>query len=238
MEITDCGPCGLQKTTLLDYPGHLAATVFIGGCNFRCPFCHNGGLVLQPGEHACSEAEILDFLKKRRNVLEGVCISGGEPTLYPNLLPFAEQVKALGFLVKLDTNGSNPGVVKAMAARGLIDYVAMDIKSSLESYPRICNFPQLNLEDVQETAAFLLAASPAGPLDYEFRTTLVKGLITREDILSIGRWIRGCKAYYLQAFRDSGAVLQQGLLPFSPEEMGQFQAILQPYIPNTFLRGF
>lgn len=226
--------CGLNKTTLLDYPEHVAATIFTGSCNFRCPFCQNSGLVLSPSlQQQYSETEILSFLKKRKNVLSGICISGGEPTLQPDLPDFISQVKALGYSVKLDTNGYQPAAMKSLLANKLIDYVAMDIKNSSEKYALTAGLPSLDFSLIQESIALLMESN----IPYEFRTTIVKELHSESDILSIGQLISGAKAYYLQSYQDSAEVLSPGYHAHEKEQLIHFQNMLLPYVPNTFLRG-
>lgn len=242
---------GLQKLTLLDYPEHLAAVLFTGSCNFRCPFCQNGSLVLNPqAEPVIPEEEVLSFLRKRRGILTGVCITGGEPTLSPDLPRLAEAIKGLGYQIKLDTNGTHPSMVKELYQAGLIDYVAMDIKGSRSHYPAASGCPELSLEKLQETIEFLMTSD----IEYEFRTTVVKGLHTPGDFLDIALWIAGAKRYFLQSYQDSEHILlleQQrlsGQIPdgqakqpllsaFSPEEMKGFLNFVLPSIPSAKLRG-
>ena len=170
--------CGFNKTTLLDYPGKVASTIFLGGCNFRCPFCQNGILVVAPGEQPdYSQEELLTFLKKRKGILDGVCISGGEPTLSDGLEEFLGKIKELGYAVKLDTNGSRPKIVKHLAEAGLIDKVAMDIKACPDNYGNLTGIEKPDMDSIFETADFLLH----GNLDYEFRTTVVRELHTQKD---------------------------------------------------------
>ena len=179
---------GLQKTTLLDFPGHVACTIFTGGCNFRCPFCHNSDLLDNGADDDYTEEEVFEFLHKRKRVLEGVCITGGEPTLQPDLEDFIRKVRELGLAVKLDTNGYKPELLKDLCQKGLLDYVAMDIKASRDHYGEVAGAPGLNMELVDESIAFLLS----GITPYEFRTTVVRGLHTAEDFRKIGPWIKGC----------------------------------------------
>ena len=191
--------CGFNKTTLLDYPGRVACTIFLGGCNFRCPFCQNGALVVEPDtQPEYSQEEMLAFLKKRKGILDGVCISGGEPTLAPELPEFLSRIRELGYDVKLDTNGSRPSVVKNLAAADLINKVAMDIKACPSNY-HVLTGVHADLDGIRETAGWLLD----GHLDYEFRTTVVRELHSEKDFQEISRWLSGAKAYYLQAYRDS-----------------------------------
>jgi len=225
---------GFNKLTLLDYPGHLAATIFLGGCNMRCPFCHNASLVTSASSQpAIPVDEVLSTLVKRKNILEGVCITGGEPTLYPDLPDLIASVKALGFKVKLDTNGTNPSMIKALVKDGLIDYVAMDIKNSKDKYYMTCGVTNLNIELINESISFLLTA----PINYEFRTTIVKEHHTEQDILSIGQWITGAKAYYLQSYKDSGDILSPGLSSHSKETLLGYVTLLTPYAKHVSLRG-
>jgi pyruvate formate lyase activating enzyme len=225
---------GFMKSTLLDYPGHLAATIFLGGCNLRCPFCQNASLVLRPGtQPVLPEEEVLAYLAKRKNILEAVCITGGEPTLYPELPDFIQKIKALGYKVKLDTNGLNPSLLEDLVRKGLIDYVAMDIKSSPEHYSAAAGIPGLDLTPVRKTAAFLLK----GSLDYEFRTTVVRELHSEEDMHSIGRWLKGAKAYFLQSYRDSDDILSPGLSAPDKETLLKYQSILNTYLDHVSLRG-
>ncbi len=226
--------CGYNKTTLLDYPGKVAATVFLGSCNFRCPFCHNSSLVahadLQPD---ISQEEILDFLKKRKGILEGVCISGGEPTLSDELPDFLRAIKQIGYDIKLDTNGSRPYMVKNLAAEGLIDKVAMDIKACPDNYRALSGLRYPDMDAIRETAAFLLE----GKIDYEFRTTVVRELHTEKDFQEIGKWLAGAKAYYLQAYKDSEEVLQPGFSSYTRTELENFRKILLETIPLVEIRG-
>lgn len=225
---------GLNKTTLLDYPGRIAATIFLGSCNFRCPFCQNSSLVLQPAEEpVIPEEEVLSFLQKRQGILEGVCISGGEPTLAADLTDFIRQIRSLGYPVKLDTNGTNPALVKYLAENDLIQMTAVDIKACPENYPSLCGMLHPNLEAVRETVDFLLH----GKMDYEFRTTVVKELHNEHDFVQIGQWLKGARAYYLQAYKDSDEVLQPGFSSYSLEELEHFREILQATIPVVGIRG-
>ena len=225
--------CGFNKTTLLDYPGRVACTIFLGGCNFRCPFCQNSALVVEPdSQPAYSQDEILSFLKKRKGILDGVCISGGEPTLAPELPDFLTKIKELGYDIKLDTNGSRPSVVKNLASQGLINKVAMDIKACPSNYHNLTGLnPDLNA--IQETANWLLN----GSLDYEFRTTVVRELHSENDFQEIAEWLNGAKAYYLQAYRDSDGVLVPGFSACSEEEMKNYRDILLRTIPVVEIRG-
>jgi pyruvate formate lyase activating enzyme len=225
---------GLNKTTLLDYPGRVAATIFTGGCNFRCPFCHNGDLVLNPDSlPSFSQEEIYSFLEKRKNVLSGVCITGGEPTLQKDLKDFLIPIKKMGYLIKLDTNGTFPAVVKDLYENGLLDYVAMDIKSSPENYEKAAGISSLTFEKIRETAAYIMTSG----MDYEFRTTVVKELHNSEDFLSIARWLKNCNSYFLQDYQDSENVISTGFHSYSKSELEVFRDLIKPYIFNVNLRG-
>ena len=225
---------GFNKSTLLDYPKHLAATIFIGGCNMRCPFCHNASLVLRPNSQPIIPKEyVLSYLKKRKNILEGVCITGGEPTLYPDLSLFIKQVKEFGLKVKLDSNGTNPAMIKELADNRLIDYVAMDIKNSKEKYIATAGNKDISMDDINESVSLLLSDI----VEYEFRTTIVHELHTEDDILSIGDWIKGAKAYYLQAYKDSDDVISPGFTSPSKETLVHFKDLLSPYVSHVDVRG-
>lgn len=226
---------GLQKLTLLDYPGRVACTVFTGGCDFRCPFCHNAPLVL-PEQLAqdTDEEQVLSFLKKRVGVLDGVAVTGGEPLLHKDIGSFLARVKALGYSVKLDTNGSFPELLMELVKEGLVDRVAMDIKNSPELYASTVGLEKLDMGPIERTKDFLLS----GSVDYEFRTTVVKGLHTQESLREAARWIQGAKEYYLQQFKDSGSVLDiEGLGAFSEKEMHALAEGLRDLVPSVQVRG-
>lgn len=224
---------GFQKMTLLDFPGHVACTVFTGGCNLRCPFCHNAGLVRTPLAGANQTAVVLDFLSRRQGVLEGVCVTGGEPLLQPDLTEFLRQVKDMGYGVKLDTNGSLPRRLAAVLDTGLVDYVAMDIKSSPEGYPLAVG-GEVDVDAIRDSVRLLQESG----VDHEFRTTAVKGIHTPADFEAIGRWLAGPQVrYFIQHFVDSGALLGSGCGPFSPAEMDTLLQTVRPFIPGAALRG-
>lgn len=237
---------GFLTLTLLDYPGHLAATLFLGSCNLRCPYCQNGNLVLSSKTEPCiSTKEVLGFLKKRSGLLEGVCISGGEPTLHCELPEFIRQIKALGYLVKLDTNGTNPDMLRRLHRDGLIDYVAMDIKSSLSHYAIAAGLTKDS--SLAESLTNKICASKEylmnSGIDYEFRTTVVRELHDMEDFREISQWLAGCKRYYLQVYRESEHILSSIITPGtsfhapSKEELESFQKILQQTISHVEIRG-
>jgi len=225
---------GLQKLTLLDYPGKLACTVFLAGCDLRCPFCHNADLVLagRPSD-PIPESELLAFLKKRRGVLEGVCVTGVEPLLSPDLPALLQKIRALGYAVKLDTNGTFPDRLMQIVAAGLVDYVAMDIKNAPGRYAGTVGVPDFDEAPVRRSAAYLLS----GAVDCEFRTTVVAQLHTEADFTAIGQWLAGAKRYYLQGFVDSGNLIGSGLSAAPKAEMERFLAAVKPFIPTVELRG-
>lgn len=225
---------GFQKTTLLDYPGHVAATIFFGGCNFCCPFCHNKDLVMAPNEVPVIPAEtVLSVLHKRRGILDGVCITGGEPTLQPDLKDFIKNVKDMGYLIKLDTNGFRPDILKELCREGLIDYVAMDIKHTKEKYPIIANAPHFSITPIEESVEFL----KNGSIPYEFRTTVVREFHKEEDFIEIGKWLDGASRYFLQGYKDSERVISPGFHSYTKEELEHFCYLLSKYVKNIEIRG-
>lgn len=225
---------GLQKNTLLDYPGKIACTVFLAGCNLRCPFCHNPSLVLPSRAEppAMGEDALLAFLKKRRGLLEGVCITGGEPTLHRDLPQLIGKITALGYPVKLDTNGTNPKMLGQLLEAGLLCYVAMDIKNAPEAYANTCGGADV-LESVEESVKILRNSG----IPYEFRTTVVKPLHSEETMKALGQWLSGTEAYFIQNFRDTGDLVGQGLSAFSEDELKQLLSAVLPYLPNAQVRG-
>ncbi len=225
---------GLQKLTLLDFKGTVACTVFTGGCNFRCPFCHNAGLVsLEIEGEEFSSDEVLSFLEKRQGILEGVVVTGGEPLLHHDIGDFLEKVKELGFKVKIDTNGTNPTLLRELIERGLVDRVAMDIKSSPEGYERAVG-RAVSLDPIKESIELLLS----GVVDYEFRTTVVRGIHEKEDFEKIGHWIKGAREYYIQQFKDSGNLINpENLASFNEDELKAFADIVRKYVPSVQIRG-
>ena len=225
---------GLQKLTLLDFPEHVACTVFAAGCNFRCPFCHNASLVVHiPKESEITEDAFFSFLEKRRGILDGVCVTGGEPLLQPEIETFIGRVKGLGYAVKLDTNGSFPEKLKTLVKKGLVDYVAMDIKNSLETYAITSGVDALDLEKIQESVSYL----KENHVPYEFRTTVTRNFHSKEEFERIGQWLTGTEKYFLQNFVDSGDLINGRIKGCSEEEMKEFLSVVQKYIPGAKLRG-
>ncbi len=224
---------GLQKMTLLDFPGRVACTVFLGGCDMRCPFCHNAELIDGSAEAIMDETELLAFLEKRKGLLDGVAFTGGEPTLRKDLPDLFRRIKAMGYPIKLDTNGLHPDRLKALLDEGLVDYVAMDIKNCPEKYAVTAGLETVDLDKIQQSIDLL----KNGTVDYEFRTTVVDELHEAEDFAKIGAWIAGARAYYLQAFTDRDTVVFENLHAPSRECMEAYAHTVRKFVPNTALRG-
>ena len=224
---------GLQKMTLLDYPGVVACTVFLGGCDLRCPYCHNAELLDPNFPPLMDETELLAFLKKRQGLLDGVCITGGEPLLRQELPTLLGEIRALGYKIKLDTNGAHPAQLRRILDAGLADYVAMDIKNSPERYAETIGRAQFDVAPIRESVRLLMA----GDTDYEFRTTVVAELHGEEDIRAIGRWIAGARRYFLQPFTDRETVPLAGLSAPTQAQLDRFLAIAREFVPETQLRG-
>ena len=226
---------GFQKLTLLDYPGKVACTLFTKGCNFRCPFCHNALLVDGNESESFDGEDVLKYLKKRQGVLEGVCISGGEPLMQPEIEDFMCRVKELGYFIKLDTNGSYPEKLKHLVQRGVVDYVAMDVKNSMEKYGETTGVSEINTGKIKESIEFLLE----GRVDYEFRTTVAEGLHTVEDIKALTQYIVGAKKYFLQNFMDSGNILgeEKNLAPVPENTLTAMLEAARTNVPDAKIRG-
>ena len=230
---------GLQKMTLLDYPGRVACTVFLGGCNFRCPFCHNGGLLDGKAPELMTVEELLGFLKSRKGLLDGVCITGGEPTLSPELPRLLTDIKALDFDVKLDTNGSRPGVLKLLVEQGLVDYVAMDVKNAPDRYATTAGLAAPPLDALEESLRFLMK----GKVDYELRTTVVRELHGEDAITEMGQWLyrlsggRKIPKMFLQPFVNRDSVLDQNLHTPEMGEITRFAELLNTFAHEVTIRG-
>lgn len=224
---------GFQKLTLLDYPGKTACTVFTGGCNYRCPFCHNAGLVTRMDTEIIPESEVLEHLKKRQGVLDGVAISGGEPLLQGDIEGFMEQIKELGYEIKLDTNGSFPEKLKSIIEKGFCDYVAMDIKNSKERYPETIGIDKFDISLMEKSVEILMSSD----VDFEFRTTITKNFHTIKDIENIGKWIKGVNKFYLQNFVDSGNLIDNRVVGVSKEEILEMLEVVKKYVPTAEIRG-
>lgn len=226
---------GFQKMTLLDFPGKVAATVFLGGCNLRCPFCHNASLVthIDPSA-ACGEDAVLSYLTKRRGIIDGICVTGGEPLLRTDIAPFLEKVKSLGLLVKLDTNGTFPDRLRALVEAGLVDYVAVDVKNAKERYATTVGLEGFDVAPIERTLQFLRE----GAASYELRTTVVREFHDADAIRSLAEWIEGAPRYYLQTFADSGDLIaSEPLHPVPRAEMEEMAKIARSYIPEVKIRG-
>ena len=226
---------GLEKLSLVDFDGVVGATIFTGTCNFKCGFCHNSPLVLDVKNlPTIPEEEVFDYLKKRKGILEGVCVSGGEPTLQKDLPAFCERLKSLGYKVKLDTNGTNPNLVKSLNENGLCDYFAMDIKNDKENYASIIGFDKYDTKKVEQTVEYFLS----GKADYEFRTTLISEYHKKDNIKRIGEWIKGANKYFLQKFKPSDSCITLGLNEVDLDTAKEFLTILSSTIKNVSLRGY
>lgn len=224
---------GIQKLTLVDYPGHPAAILFTGDCNFRCPFCQNAPLVLSSSsEPVVADEEIFSFLTKRKGMLDGVVVTGGEPTLQRDLIPFLGRLKTLGYLVKLDTNGYRPDVLEKAMESGYVDYVAMDIKTSLDEYPVVAGIKNLDVSRIERSVELL----KTGAVDYEFRTTVVEPLHHKENFEKIGELLKGCRRYYLQSFVDSGNIIGKNCFPPSQEQLKNYLKTVSNYIESVSIR--
>lgn len=230
---------GLQKMTLLDYPGKVACTVFLQGCNFRCPFCHNSDLLGNEGPEPIPEETLLTFLNKRIGLLDAVCVTGGEPTLQKDLPVLLTKIKAMGYLVKLDTNGNKPDVLKALVEEGLVDYVAMDIKNSPARYGETAGVPKMDISHVEESIRYLLS----GAVDFEFRTTVADELHDPEDFAAIGKWLteldpaHKAPKFFIQPYVDRESVLAGGLHTPAKEKLQKMLDEISPYVLSATLRG-
>lgn len=225
---------GLQKLTLLDFPGKTACTVFTWGCNLRCPFCHNAGLVTKAQTDTIEMDTLYAFLRKRQGLLDGVCITGGEPLLQADLTAFLQPIRDMGYAIKLDTNGTLPDKLRAICESGLVDMVAMDIKNCPEKYAATAGTEHLSVDAVHRSVRYLMQQTR---VSYEFRTTVVKQYHSAEDFVGIGKWIRGANAYFLQNFQNSGQLIDSTVSGCPPSEMRRFLEIVRRDVPNAALRG-
>ena len=224
---------GLQKLTLLDYPGKVACTVFTHGCNFRCPFCHNASLVTKGADETISEEEFLSFLQKRKGILDGVCITGGEPTLQKDLPEFMHKIKQMGYSVKLDTNGYNPDVLEGIIKNGLADYIAMDIKNSAESYALTAGKENFGIDKIEKSISLIKNSG----VEFEFRTTVVKPLHTEESLIGCAELIGKDCRYFLQQFKDSGELIDPECQGYDDATVKGFTQELKKLGYNVTLRG-
>lgn len=222
---------GLQKLTVLDFPSQVACIVFTAGCSFRCPFCHNATLVNATGEEI-SEEEVLGYLKKRQGILDGVVITGGEPTIQKDLKEFIKKIKALGYKVKLDTNGYHPDVLEDLLSDGLLDYVAMDIKNSKSRYPVTVGLQNIDLSRIERSVELL----KNGNAPYEFRTTTMEEFHTEKDFEEIGEWLKGAKKFFIQSFKDSGDILCGTFTPPNEQKIAKFKQIMANFVGEVGAR--
>lgn len=225
---------GFEKLSMVDFPGHLCCAVFTGGCNFKCPFCQNSDLVKMQNLREINQDEIFSYLSKRKGVIDSLCISGGEPTIYPDLEQFIVKIKSLGFLVKLDTNGTNYEMLKRLIEKNLVDYVAMDIKNSLSSYGETAGTNFVDLENIKKSVELL----KTNLVDYEFRTTLVKQFHSTSTITEMANWLDGAKRIFLQHFVDNGTCLQKSLNEVEKQDAEKFLDILKNHVNHVELRGY
>lgn len=223
--------CGLQKVTLLDFPGNVACTVFLGGCNFNCPYCYNSSLIRNDTCELLTEKEFFNFLEKRKNILDGVAITGGEPLIHKEIKDFIIKIRSLGFKIKLDTNGSNPKMLQELIDNKLVEYVAMDIKNTLEKY-HLTTDTKININNIQQSINILINSQ----IDYEFRTTVVKQLHTPSDFIEIGKMLFGAKKYFIQSFQYHDSVREKNFTPMSKEELLICLQNVKQYIPFSELR--
>ena len=227
---------GLEKMSLVDYDGHICATIFLASCNFRCPFCHNSSLVLDADNLiAYNEEEIFAYLKSRKKMLDAVCITGGEPTLTANLEEIIDKIKELGYLVKLDSNGTRPDILSHLIETKKVYYIAMDVKSSYANYKKVAGITNNKLIDKVVESIELLKKSN---IDYEFRTTLVKELHNEEDIEGIGKLVQGAKRFYFQKFTDHGECIEDGFSEVDLDTANKYLEIIKKYVDNASLRGY
>lgn len=224
---------GLTNLTLLDYPEKVACTVFTVGCNFRCPFCHNNTLVFGNDGRQIAVSEVLSFLQKRSGVLEGMCLTGGEPLIQNGVEDFLRQVKAMGYLVKLDTNGAYPERLKSLVEAGLVDYVAMDVKNSIELYAQTAGCKQTDIEAIKRSVKYL----KSGVVDYEFRTTVTGNLHSEQSLEDMAKWLTGAKRLYLQKFVNSGDLIDMNTIGCDDDSMRRYLEIVRKYVPTAELRG-
>lgn len=224
---------GFDKLSLVDYPGLTCAIIFVGGCNFKCPFCHNAGLVYSE-EIEISQEEIFAYLNKRKGLIDAVCISGGEPTLYKDLPNLIKRVRDLGYKVKLDTNGTNPEMLQSLIDNRMLDYVAMDIKNSIKCYPQTSGCSSEMLKKVKASIEIL----KGNVVPYEFRTTLVKEFHDANSIKEMGELVNGCEKLYLQKFVENENCIQKGLNEVDIKQAEEFIGILTKYVSNVKLRGY
>ena len=226
---------GMEKLSLVDYDGKVCCTLFTAGCNFKCGFCHNGPLVIGVDKLSpLNEDEVLSYIESRKKLLDAVCVSGGEPTLYPDLPKFLEKIKKFGLDIKLDTNGTNPEMIKTLKDNALIDYFAMDIKNDKENYGKIIGTYGYDTKKIEKSVDFLISTNQ----NYEFRTTLIKEFHSLDNMIAIGKWIKGAIKYRLQQFKETEGCIDKGLSAIDENTAKSFVSVLKEFVPNTELRGY
>lgn len=227
--------CGFEKFSMVDFDGKIACTVFTGGCNFRCPFCHNGALVIgNIAAQRIDESEVFEYLEKRKTLVDAVCVTGGEPTLQPDLADFYRKVKAMGFCTKLDTNGLRPDVLRSLLDEGLLDNVAMDIKNSKEKYAMTVGLKELDMSKIEESIEILKHSD----IEYEFRTTLIEEFHDEADMLKIAEMIHGAKKYFMQKYKDNDGCIAHGYTPVDREKALSYKSLLERHVESVGLRGY
>lgn len=224
---------GIEKFSMVDWDGKIVCTLFASGCNFRCPFCHNASLALAEGNEI-DHTEIFNFLEKRKELLDGVCISGGEPTLHPSLEDFAGKIKDMGYKVKLDTNGTNPTAVKTLIEKGLVDYIAMDVKNSPQKYAQTTGLDSLNIDNILESIKVIKESN----IPHEFRTTIIKEYHTESDMHNIANMIAGCDKYFIQKYVDRDSCISHGFTPVDKDTAKNWLALFTNKAKRTSLRGY
>lgn len=227
--------CGFEKFSMVDYMGKICCTVFTGGCNFRCPFCHNGSLVVgDVKSNAIDVEDVLSYLRKRKGLVDAVCVTGGEATLQTGLAEFYRSVKAMGYLTKLDTNGLRPQVVRDLLDEGLLDYVAMDIKNSPEKYPLTTGIASVDLDKINESVELLKTCG----VNHEFRTTLIEEFHTEDDMKKIADWVSGARSYYVQGYNDAEGCIEHGFTPVSKQKAEKYLELFKGKVAEVGMRGF
>lgn len=227
--------CGYEKFSMVDYDGKIACTVFTGGCNFRCPFCHNGALVVgNVSKQGDMQEEVFDYLEKRKGLVDAVCVSGGEPTLQPDIKDFLRKVRAMGYSIKLDTNGYRPDVLKEIIEEGLVDYIAMDVKNSPQKYALTTGLKNVNIDDILLSISMVISSK----INHEFRTTLIKEFHTEEDMRAIADMIKGAQKYFMQKYKDDDECIRHGFNSIDKQEVEKFKTYFERHVQTIGLRGY
>ena len=224
---------GIQKLSLVDYPGKVCCVIFTQGCNLKCPFCHNSGLIKNTNNSEFNILDLYDFFEKRVGLIDGVCISGGEPTLQKDIKQFILSIKKYGYLIKLDTNGTNPDILRYLIESNIVDYVAMDVKNSFDKYSMTCGQPNVYLPNIKKSINYLKSCN----IDYEFRTTVLKDYHTEQDMVRLAKELKGCKNYYIQKFVKSDNIIDNRCEELDHDTLFKYLQIVRQYIPNAEIRG-